>query len=327
MPVPPPDAVAAGGIIVTALNRVHTSGMILRLLLSLLFGLLACRQAMAQELTPRAYWPAPTGTQLLTLGVSHVSGDMIPDPSLPLAGVDSSITTGYVGYLRTLDLFGRSSNLILELPYARGRTEVTLLDRERVDRSYDGVGDVAASLSVNLIGAPAMDAAGFAALRAEPRPIVGVSMKVVAPTGRYDSDRAINVGANRWSAKLEVGSIFVLHRKWLLELEAGAWVFGDNDDFLGMTREQDPIYSLEAHLVRRFSPGFWLSVDVNGYRGGRSKVDGRRLDDLRRDSKLGATLVFPIANKQAIKASFANGSVTDSGEDFDIYQLSYQRLF
>ncbi len=61
--------------------------MILRLLLSLLFGLLACRPAMAQELTPRAYWPAPTGTQLLTLGVSHVSGDMIPDPSLPLPGL------------------------------------------------------------------------------------------------------------------------------------------------------------------------------------------------------------------------------------------------
>lgn len=282
---------------------------------------------VAQEMSPRAYWPAPTGTQVLTIGASHTTGDIIPDPSLPLSGVDSDITVGYLAYLRTLNLLGRSANLILELPYADGTTESEHLELGRVKREYQGIGDVAATLSVNLLGAPAMDKEGFAELRAAPRPIVGASLKVVAPTGDYDSNRIINVGANRWAVKAEVGSMLVLHRKWLLEFEVGAWMFGDNDEFLGMTREQDPIYSVEAHLVRRFSPGFWASLDLNGYRGGRSKLDGRKLDDLQRDSSVGATLVFPFAKGRAIKASYITGSVNDSDESFDIYQLSYQHLF
>ena len=58
---------------------------------------LASGVSLAQELTPRAYWPAPKGTQVLTMAVLHHSGDTVPDPSLPLTGVDSRITTGYLG--------------------------------------------------------------------------------------------------------------------------------------------------------------------------------------------------------------------------------------
>ena len=113
--------------------------------------------AGAQELTPRAFWPAPTGTQVLTIGAVYTRGDMIPDPSLPITGIDSRISTGYLAYLRTLDLFGRSSNLIFELPYSSGDTTGQHLERGLVEREYQGVGDVAATLSINLMGAPAMD--------------------------------------------------------------------------------------------------------------------------------------------------------------------------
>jgi hypothetical protein len=284
--------------------------------------------AMAQELTPRAYWPAPVGTQVLSVGAVHTSGDIIPDPSLPISGLDSEINSLQVGYLRTLDLFGRSANLIVNLPYADGDTIVDSDIVGRVERDYRGVGDLGLTLSVNLIGAPALTPEAFAALRRDPPPIIGASLRVVAPTGKYDEDRVINVGANRWAAKLEVGSIIVLQPKWLLEFAAGAWFFGDNDEFLGnRTREQNPIYSAEVHLVHRFRPGFWASLDFNGYKGGRSRVDGQRLDDLQRDSKAGFTLVFPFATGQAIKASYAYGSLNDSAESFDIFSLSYQRVF
>lgn len=306
----------------------HTLGMRSPFFYLVFTCLLFSHLAHAQEMSPRAYWPAPTGTQVLTLGATHTTGDIIPDPSLPLIGVDSDITVGYVGYLRTLNLFGRSSNLILELPYADGSTESEHLELGLIDREYRGLGDVGVTLSLNLLGAPAMDKQGFAQLRADPKPIIGVSLKLLAPTGDYEDDKLINVGANRWATKAEVGSMLVLNHKWLLEFEVGAWVFGDNDDFLGgLTKEQAPLYSVEAHLVRRFSPGFWASLDLNAYKGGRSKVEGIRLDDLQRDSAIGATLVFPFAKGQAIKASYTTGSVNDSDESFDIYQLSYQRLF
>jgi len=256
-----------------------------------------------------------------------VSGDTVPDPSLPITGLDSKITTGYLGYLRTLDLFGRSSNFIVELPYSTGDTRGRLIDGGLAEREYQGMGDIAATLSINLYGAPALSLEQFAELRRNPRPIVGASVKIVAPTGRYEEERVINVGANRWAAKLELGSILILSPKWHFEIEAGAWIFGDNDEFVGFRREQAPIYAAQFHLVRRFKPGFWLSLDLNGYKGGRSKIDGRHLDDLQRDSKVGATMVFPFTRKHAIKVSYAQGSINDSDEDFDQYQLSYQHLF
>ena len=279
-----------------------------------------------QELTPRAYWPAPQGTQVLTVGALYTDGDIIPDPSLPITGVDSQIATGVVGYLHTVNLFGRTGNLVLEQAYSMGETTVDSFDFGVVELDYQGMGDLAATLSVNLLGAPAMNREEFAELRRNPRPILGASLKLVAPTGRYDEDKLLNVGANRWAAKAELGYMTVLSPKWLLEFELGVWVFDDNDEFLGMTRKQGSIKSVEFHLVHRFTPGIWASLDLNGYRGGQTEVDGRRLEDLQRDSKVGFTVAFPIAQKQTVKFGYSMGSVNDSEEDFDTFQLSYSRL-
>ncbi len=46
-----------------------------------------------------------------------------------------------------------------------------------------------------------------------------------------------DLGTNRWALKPAVGMIVPLHPTWLFEIEVGAWLFGDNDDFLGETRE------------------------------------------------------------------------------------------
>lgn len=283
--------------------------------------------APAQELSPRAYWPAPKGTQVLTVGTILTRGDTVPDPSLPITGVDSSIDTVALGYLRTIDLWGRSANVVLEVPYSSGETAAEHPELGTLERSYQGLGDIAASVSVNLLGAPSLSREAFAELRRNPRPILGASLKIVAPTGDYDPDRLINVGANRWAAKAELGYIQVLSPRWHLELETGAWLFEDNDDFLGGTREADPLYTVELHLVRRFRPGFWVSLDANAYRGGRSTFEGRRLNDLQRDSKVGTTVVYPFARGHAVRFSYATGSVSNSRNAFDIYSLSYLFAF
>jgi len=72
-------------------------------------------QGSAQELTPRAYWPSPKGTKVAIVGYSHVGGDVLFDPSIPLYGVDSNIRTGILAYLQTFNLAGRTTNVIVEL--------------------------------------------------------------------------------------------------------------------------------------------------------------------------------------------------------------------
>lgn len=296
--------------------------------LAVLFALfLQAWQAAAQELTPRAYWPAPEGTRVATVGYQYTSGDISPDPSLPVTGLDSEIDTLQLGYLQTLSLFGRTTNFKLEVPYVDGSTEAVLPDGRDPQRAYDGVGDVAVTLAMNFLGAPSMDQQDFSTFRKDPPVIVAGSIKVVAPTGNYDDDRVVNVGANRWAAKLDIGALFPFADKWVFEADVGVWFFDDNDDFVGFTREQKPIYSFQSHLVHRFRPGFWGSIDASYFRGGRSEIDGESLDDLQRDTKLGFTLAYPFARGHVAKLGYSYGSVNDDDEDFHVYQLSYSRLF
>lgn len=282
---------------------------------------------LAQELSPRAYWPAPQGTQIGALGFAHTRGDTIPDPSLPIAGLNSSITTAQLSVRQTFALAGRTATFVVDAPYASGRSSADVDGLGTVSRDYDGLGDIAATLSVNFVGAPAMDRKAFAEMLRSPRPLLGGSVRIVAPTGRYDPERLLNVGANRWATKLELGYILPLGNQWIWELEAGGWWFQDNDDFLGLRREQAALYSVETHLVRQIHPGLWVSLDANFYRGGRSTLGGRRLDNLQRDSKAGFTLVFPFNRRNAFKLAYEQGSLNDSDENFRAYSLSYLRTF
>ncbi len=117
-----------------------------------------------------------------------------------------------------------------------------------------------------------------------------------------------------------------LENKWLLEIEAGAWFFTDNDEFLGVTREQEPVFAVELHLVRRFKPGFWTALDLNYFAGGRSTVGGKLSADLQRNSRIGGTVVYPFAGRHALKAGFSMGIATESGGDFKSLLLAYQVL-
>lgn len=278
--------------------------------------------ASAQELAPRAYWPAPQGTNVLVLGYQYSWGDVVTDPTLPITGVDSKTNFAQLSYQRTLSLFGRTTNLQLNVPYTRGSTE-GFAEGEFRSRRISATADARLRLSVNLLGAATMDVAGFQALRAKPRTIIGASVLLQAPTGGYEPDKLINAGSNRWAVKPALGLIWPVRPTWLLEFELGAWIFGDNDNFLGSKRQQDPILSSEFHLVKRIQPGFWASLDVNYYVGGRTTVDQTERADSQQNSRIGATAVFPFKGHHAIRVAYNTGIVTESGGDFDNFSLNY----
>jgi len=284
-------------------------------------GLLAS-VSFAQELTPRSYWPAPKGTNLVVVGYQYSTGDIVTDATLPVTGVDSRINYAQVTYQHTLSLFDRSANIQLNLPYAWGTTKGAY-EGDPVRRELSDFSDMRVLLSINLRGAPSMDKAEFQALRAKPKTIIGASILVQPPTGDYDTDRLLNTGTNRWSVKPAIGVIWPIYPTCLLEFDVGVWFFGDNDEFLGATREQDPIYSGEFLVVTRIRPGFWASFDMNYYRGGQTKIDGDLSADLQRNSRIGATAVFPIKRTHAFRASYSTGIVTSSGGEYDTYILNY----
>jgi hypothetical protein len=253
-------------------------------------------------------------------------GDIVTDPSLPVTGVESGINALQLGFQETFSAFGRTANWQVGVPYSWGKTEGTLMTGPvtgPVTRKTAGVADIRARVAINLLGAPAMDPAAFRELRKSPRTIVGASLTVSVPTGEYDETRLLNIGANRWAVKPEMGLIWPLYPTWLVEADVGVWLFGDNDDFLGATRKQDPVFSAEIHLVKELQSGVWVSLDANYYRGGETSVGPVTDENLQRNARFGATMLYPIARGHAIRASYSTGVVTKSGGDFEIFSLSY----
>lgn len=289
---------------------------------SLLLFVLPGRAAIAQELSPRAYWPAPDGTNVFVLGYQHSMGDIVVDPSLPISGVDSRNDIAQFAFQRFFGILGRSGSLQFALPFVEGKTEGFIEDVYRV-RKVSGMGDMTARFAINLKGAPSMDAEAFRALLQAPETIVGASVTVQVPTGVYNDARLINIGSNRWAVKPAIGMIIPAAPSWLVELEAGAWLFGDNEDFLGETRRQDPIVSAQAHLIKVITPAIWVSLDATYYEGGRTSTDRISNADLQRNSRAGVTAVFPVKGQHALKFGYSTGLSTSSGGDFDQFSMTY----
>lgn len=154
--------------------------------------------------------------------------------------------------------------------------------------------------------------------------IVGSSLVLVMPLGKYEEDRAINISANRWSVKPELGLVQVLHRNWAVEGYAGVWLFGHNTAYRDTsTVIQDPLWTFQAHLIRIFGRRAWVALDGTWVTGGTTKVDGVRTNSFQRSARLGATGSWLVRPGHQLKASLASGVYTRLGGDFTILSVGY----
>jgi Putative MetA-pathway of phenol degradation len=276
--------------------------------------------APAQDLEPRAYANTPVGLNFLIAGYAYTTGGIATDPALPIADAELTLHTGVLAYARSLDFFGRSGKVDVVVPYS-GLSGSALVMGQEIEREITGFHDPRFRLSVNLYGAPALSFEEFAAYQQDL--IIGISLAVTTPLGQYDSDKAVNLGTNRWSVKPEVGISKALGPV-TLELAAGATVYTDNDDFLGRTREQDPLYSFQGNVIYQFPRGIWGAVTATYLTGGRTTVDGRRNDDRQDNLRVGGTISVPLSRYQSVKVYGATGASTRVGGEFDVVGILWQ---
>jgi hypothetical protein len=282
---------------------------------------LAAGAAHAQELTPRAYAPAPIGGNIFVLSYVRTTGGILFDPALPVDDADADLNGGVFVYARTFGFFGRSAAAQVVVPYLGGSVG-GILQGEPLAFSGSGWGDLRGKLMVNVLGGPALKRREFAALR--PDTVLGVSVEVMAPTGKYESTKPVNVGANRWSIKPEVG-FSRTHGHWYVEVYAGVWFFGDNTNFNGgQLREQAPMGAFQAHLSYIFNPRLWLAADYTYYTGGRTTVGENVTFDLFANSRLGLTAAVPLARRAALRFAWSTGMTTRVGSDFDTLSVGLQ---
>jgi hypothetical protein len=284
----------------------------------------AASSVSAQQLEPRAYSPNPTGANFVLAAYSRSQGDVVLDPSLPIQNVSAALNITTLGYGRTFGLFGRSANAAIAVPYVWGAVSGQVQETaRRVTRS--GLSDSGLRLAVNLVGGPALPPREFAGRPASTT--LGASLALQAPTGQYDPAKLINLGSNRWGFKPELG-LSIPHRRWFLETYGGVWFYTANPDFFGdVRRTQDPILSLQAHVVYGLRPRLWLAGDATFYAGGRTTVGNARNSDEQRNSRLGLTLAVPVSRHHSAKASWTTGFTTRAGGSFNTLTVAWQYLW
>jgi hypothetical protein len=286
--------------------------------------LLIASSARAQDLEPKAYSASPVGTAFLVLGLARSTGSVLTDPTLPVSDVDAKIGGApfAVGY--TFGLADRLALVTAALPYAWGTISGTVGEEERtITRS--GLADARIKLSVNLIGNPAMPLGEF--VKAPRKVIVGTSLLVTAPTGQYDREKLINLGTNRWAIKPEVG-VAVPMGHWDFDAYVGVWLFTDNDEYYpgSRTRSQDRVVAWQGHASYTIRPRLWVAADATWYQGGGASVDGGAPTADMNNSRLGATVSFPMGRFQSFKVAYSSGVAVRTGTNFRTLAVGYQFL-
>ena len=246
------------------------------------------------------------------------------DPSLPIedAHVSAQIWTASAGgYFSTM---GRTSQAMAIFPYVvaniTGKVSGTGQARYR-----SGLDDTVFRYSVNLIGSPAMRPREFARYRQ--RNILGVSITTRAPTGQHDPNVLVNIGANRWAFKPEVG-ISTAHGRWTYELALGAWLYSHNaKPPNGETRTQGPLWSTQAHLLRLIPQRYWIAFDAAYFVGATGYLDGRKTSTNKSSLRLGATFGLILSRRQAVRFSYFETPLYRIGASAQSFGVSYQFLW
>jgi hypothetical protein len=164
------------------------------------------------------------------------------------------------------------------------------------------------------------------------RNLLGISLRVIAPTGQYDSTKLINFGTNRWSFKPEMG-YSRRNGHWILDTYFGSWFYTTNPKFFSQnqynpgvqSQSQAPVGSFEGHLSYDVKPRFWVSFDANFWFGGKTSLNGIENPDTElRSSRLGATASFPTSKHQSVKVSYSGGAYVRYGGNFQNVSVAWQ---
>ncbi|WP_304511307.1 transporter [Desulfopila sp. IMCC35008] len=163
---------------------------------------------------PRNWNHLPMDRNFGGFAFAHTEAHIFFDPILLLKDFDLKLDTWAVKYLRTFELFQKSSQIDIIHGYQEGKW-TGLLNGVHASTSRSGWSDTFVRVAMNLYGAPPLRGKEFGAYRSQMNieTIEGVALKVRLPTGNYLEDKLLNLGQNRFAFRPQLG---VMHTwgKW-----------------------------------------------------------------------------------------------------------------
>ena len=292
----------------------HTLGQKNLLILLTLLALPFC--TAAQELEPRALTNIPPGMSFAAVAYNFNTGNILIDPSIPIKDLDSKVHGLGLAYARSLSLFGKYTKVDVIIPTAYGDWKANVSGEER-ERRIDGFADLRLRISMNIIG-------GNVREHDHTTPFVGgFNIQIIAPTGQYDPDRLINLGANRWTVRTQIGAAKQF-KKWIVELYAGVWTFTENPEFVGgQTSSYSPLAVVKTHLIRKLRTSDWVTIDLGYGVGAKLSIEGEERDVRTNSMRLGITYALNLKKGHLLKASLSTTAAFEEGSDYDSVGFSH----
>jgi len=270
---------------------------------------------MAQGDGARFYWKGLMGTNAVPVITNSIGGNANPfDPSnFVIPGADFSATMSSAGYAKMLPVLKRSALVSVIVPMGRISSDFTLngLDYSSIAR---GFGDPLLQFDINILGPKAiMNIPDM--LRYKPGFSVDIVGSLAIPLGEYDNTSPVNLGQNRWYGRIgapvvwQIGQ-WIPGKRTTIELLPAVWLFSDNNDFVGVKMETEPMFQVEGHLTRDFMERLWGSFDVISISGGKATIDGVAGNSLS-NIGMGATLGYQINDNMQMVISY-NSTINDN---------------
>src|SRR5664279_2192211 len=292
--------------------------------LAALYAIAICAQVLtAQDLAPRAYTVTPLRANAITLTYGFYDGSLLFNGVIPATNATGKYNVPVVSLYHSFKMFGQLANGVAALPYAVGNFTGDLAGNQvQIHRS--GLVDSTYRLAVNLKGGPALEPPEFH--KWQQKTIIGVSLKMIAPTGQYDPAKVINWGGNRWAFKPELGYSYRTG-KIVMDAYGGVWFYTTNPNFFtGQNRKSEqPIGAIEGHLSYDWRLRTWVSLDGNFWFGGTTSLNGIPNQATRQtSSRLGVTGSVRLDKHQSMKVSYSAGDYARFGGNYQNLSFAWQ---
>lgn len=253
----------------------------------------------AQDLEPRRWNFLAAGSNILGINYGHISGEIGFDPVLDVKDTKVKRDFLLINYTRFFLLSEKLMRFDVVLPLHNAKWN-GLLSGEEATRHDKGFGSPLFRLSVNLLDTESTmlnDSVDVI------KTVVGASIALRVPWGKYDADKLLNITANQYTIRPQLG---VVHTRgpWSYELTGSVYYFTDNDNFFnGNKLQKRPFYSAQTHMIYIFEKGIWGSLSAGYGKGGALRINGVNRDD-KREGFLGAvSLGMPVTETQSLKLS------------------------
>lgn len=160
---------------------------------------------------------------------------------------------------------------------------------------------------------------------------VGFTPFISLPLGSYDRHKPINLGANRWMFRPEVGVVKGFGERAYLDLILGGEFYTDNKD-AGMgaakvTLEQDPSLVFEAHASYDLTKKCYASLDYTYNYGGETTLDNVKQHNSLSNHGLGLSIFYMIGDNDQLMLQFKDDFSVNSGPGTSTLGLRWTHIF